>query len=241
MKKQIISLFSTLILSSCALVATDPYGNESVDIFEDGYSDEVSIEEKGTVKVINNNTIKACGFSSLDTARQEAYALALDTQSTQDITGSSRLSCQKGSWNDGCVQELNSYSVMTDKKIVNTVKEGDCYLFSFKHVGDLKQVQSFEAYASFNRTNSIDGESLLQINFVNVNSSVRVKMNGKDMFINKDDKFEIKGPKDVTVEVIDSRFNYKSFTIKVPKAPKLITKNVSLVQMRRKADRKSVV
>ena len=227
-------IISIVNISACTTIATDPFGNSDKDVFAENYSDTISIKENGSVKVINKNVIKACNFSSLDTARQEAYALALDTNSTQNISGNSRISCQQGSWNAGCVQELDSYSVMYDKKLVNTEKQNDCYIFTFKHVAGLKQTQSSETYSSFNRTNSKRGESLLKINFVNVNSSVRVKFNGKDIYINNNDEFEIVGPKDIKVEVIDARFSYKSFTIKIPKTPKLITKNISLVQLKRK-------
>lgn len=233
-----ITLLANLISACTFYYPTDKLGNPSTDIFATTYSDTVSIEENGTVSIINKNTIKACGYSSLDTARQEAYALALDMNSTQDIKGTSNMSCQQGSMNSGCLHEYNLSSVMSDKKLVNTVKEKGCYKFTFKKMNSFKSVKSAETYSSFARPYSRDGESLVRIYFVNANTDVRAKMNGQEIWIRKDKDFEIVGSQDVTFEIIDQRFEYKRFTIKVPKSPRIITKNVALVQLKRKANKR---
>lgn len=237
MKKSLFVFLSIFSLSSCInsyYIPTDNLGNPSTDKFASTYSDTVSIKENGTVKVINNNTIKACGYSSLDTARQEAYALSLDMNSTQDIKGVSNMSCVTSAMNNGCLHEYNLSTVMADKKLVNTKKEKDCYTFTFKKMNNFKSVKSSDTYSSFTRPYSREGESIVNINIVNANTSVRAKMDNKEIWIHKNDNFEVIGPKDVTFEVIDQRFEYKKFTIKVSKEPKIITKNISLVQIKRK-------
>ena len=143
MKKLLFIFLSVFSLSSCVnYIPTDNLGNPSTDKFASTYADTISIKENGTVKVINNNTIKACGYSSLDTARQEAYALSLDMNSTQDIKGVSNMSCVTGAMNNGCLHEYNLSTVMADKKLVNTKKEKDCYTFTFKKMNNFKSVKS---------------------------------------------------------------------------------------------------
>lgn len=236
MKKIFAVVLSAFALCSCetSYIPTDALGNPSVDKFASTYADTVSIRENGEVKVVNDNTIRACGYSSIDTARQEAYALALDMNSTQDIKGASTVSCVNGAMSNGCLHEYNLSTVMADKKLVGTKKENDCYVFTFKKMNNFKSVKSTDAYSSYSRAYSREGESVVNINIVNAGTSVRAKMNGKEIWIHKNDNFEVVGPKDVTFEIIDQRFEYKKFTIKVPKEPKIITKNISLVQLKRK-------
>lgn len=234
MKTHFIALITCLSLVGCkTYIPTDEYGNIiNTDKFASDYSDPVNTEEKGTLKTVNKNTVLACNYSSFENARQDAYAYALDFDSIQKIKSNTKTYCQKNSSNKGCLHELNINSVMSDKKLVNTIKKGDCYKFTFKKMKGFKNVDASESYSSFDRPSV--NESLIRINFVNVNTPVRAKLNGKPITLSQDKPFNIKGKKVMNFEIIDSRFKYKRFTINVPKESKYITKNVALVQVYKK-------
>lgn len=234
MKTRIVALIACFSLVGCkTYIPTDEYGNIiNTDKFASDYSDPVNTEEKGHLKTINDNTVLACNYSSFEVARQDAYAYALDSNSIQKIKSNTKTYCQKNSSNKGCLHELNINSVMSDKKLVNTVKKGDCYKFTFKKMKGFKNVDASESYSSFDRPSV--NESLVHINFVNVYTPVRAKLNGKPIILRQDKPFSIRGKKVMNFEIIDSRFKYKRFTINVPKESKYITKNVALVQVYKK-------
>ena len=234
MNTRLIALISCLSLVGCrTYIPTDEYGySVATDKFASEYSDPINVEESGNLKTINSNTVLACNYSSIEAARQDAYAYALDSNSVQNIKGTTKTYCQNNMSNKGCLHEFNINSTMKDKKLVNTVKTGDCYKFTFKKLKGFKNVDSSESYSSFDRP--AVNTSLVRINFVNVDTEVRAKMNGKPIILSQDKPFSIKGKKLLTFEIIDSRFKYKKFTINVPKESKYITKNVALVQVYKK-------
>lgn len=234
MNTRLVALIACFGLVGCRThIPTDEYGNViSTDKFASEYSDPINTEESGTLKTINDNTVLACHYSSIEAARQDAYAYALDSNSVQNIKSNANTYCQNNMSHKGCLHELNINSTMKDKKLVNTVKKGDCYKFTFKKLKGFKNVDASESYSSFDRP--AVNESLVRINFVNVNTDVRAKMNGQSIILSRDKSFNIQGKKVLTFEVIDSRFKYKKFTINVPKESKYITKNVALVQVYKK-------
>ena len=96
MNTRLIALISCLSLVGCrTYIPTDEYGySVATDKFASEYSDPINVEESGNLKTINSNTVLACNYSSIEAARQDAYAYALDSNSVQNIKGTTKTYCQ---------------------------------------------------------------------------------------------------------------------------------------------------
>ena len=188
-----------------------------------------SLKQEATIDILDDKTLLACNYSSLDEAKIIAYHTALDISSSQNISANSRTSCQSSRLFGGCVNELDISNIMNDTKVVNTKKVGACYAFIFKKAKNFTKVQLSEHNGSYDNSHSLKGESVLRINIINSSTLVKTKIDGEVYWINGQRDFEFYGPKTLNIEIVDDRFVQKKLTVFISRKPQIITKNISVV------------
>ena len=202
---------------------------------------ESSPKSEAKTEIFDDNTLLSCGYDSYDEAQKEAYYMALDADSTQNIKSRFRSHCLSGSLNDACIDEFDVTTVMNDSKFVDVKQVGNCYAFKFKKTKKLTKKESADHNSLFQNSHSIKGESIVRLNIVNSTTLVKTNIDGSDYWINGQKDFEFIGPKKLTVKITDDRYLPETFSIDIPKHPVIITKNISLVlNPEKKAKKKTV-
>mgnify|MGYP004536284981 CR=1 FL=1 len=233
MKKTIVFFF-ILFLSACSsfqYYPVDNYGHLSSDKFGDDLFYQYGIVKEGKISVLSKNTVKACDFSSLEEAKHYAYIEILNLDSQNKIKSTLSNKCTVADSTNGCVTEQEIYNEIYDQKQVSTKKENNCYIFKFKQTNKKKSFKTTDQFSVFDREFVYSTESLVKINFVNANVPVKSVVNGRIYYITGAQTFKYNGPGVFEIKVIDKRFESRTIQFKIPAAPKIINKNISLVNV----------